>query len=354
MNFRIEIISGLNQKAPAAILLSTPSQRILLDAGGALDTESDDWAVPDNLDAVLLSHDHIDHIAGLCRLPPHVPVYCSAVTARSLPAHRSVQVIAVRGQFRLGELTVTTGSCGHAYGGVWFHFDVPGGLFYSGDISMESALFRFDPPPRAEIALVDASYGLYDTPQSQQRAHIAAYLRQPTLCPVPPSGRAVEIALLEAQAGRLAMALDDDCRAMLTAMAEYDDGSLQTGVQAGLRALRQQLPPFSVTAPLILAADPDGQTGMAGALRAQPDFYHRTLFTGHMNPRARQQWQSGEVDFCRWNVHPTRRCLQRLVMMLGCHALAPLFTPLDDVPRWQQALGCTIITDSTIEREVCH
>jgi len=354
VNFRIEIISGLNQKAPAAILLSTPSQRILLDAGGALDAESDDWAVPDNLDAVLLSHDHIDHIAGLCRLPPQVPVYCSAVTARSLPAHYPVQVIAVRGQFRLGDLTVTTGSCGHAYGGVWFHFDVPGGLFYSGDISMESALFRFDPPPRAEIALVDASYGLYDTPQSQQRAHVAAYLRQPTLCPVPPSGRAVEIALLEAQAGRLAMALDDDCRAMLAAMAEYDDGSLQTGVQASLRALRQQLPPFSVTAPLILAADPDGQAGMAGALRAQPDFYHRTLFTGHMNPRARQQWQSGEVDFCRWNVHPTRRCLQRLVMMLGCHALAPLFTPLDDVPRWQQALGCVIITDSTIEREVCH
>lgn len=354
MNFRIEIISGLNQKAPAAILLSTPSQRILLDAGGALDAESDDWAVPDNLDAVLLSHDHIDHIAGLCRLPPQVPVYCSAVTARSLPAHHHVQVIPVRGQFRLGDLTVTTGSCGHAYGGVWFHFDVPGGLFYSGDISMESALFRFDPPPRAEIALVDASYGLYDTPQLQQRAHVAAYLRQPTLCPVPPSGRAVEIALLEAQAGRLAMALDDDCRAMLAAMAEYDDGSLQTGVQASLCALRQQLPPFSVTAPLILAADPDGQAGMAGALRAQPDFYHRTLFTGHMNPRARQQWQSGEVDFCRWNVHPTRRCLQRLVMMLGCHALAPLFTPLDDVPRWQQALGCVIITDSTIEREVCH
>jgi hypothetical protein len=249
---------------------------------------------------------------------------------------------------------VTTGSCGHAYGGVWFHLDVPGGLFYSGDISMESALFRFDPPPRAEIALVDASYGLYDTPQSQQRAHVAAYLRQPTLCPVPPSGRAVEIALLEAQAGRLAMALDDDCRAMLMAMAEYDDGSLQTGVQARLRALHQQLPPFSVAAPLILAADPDGQAGMTGALRAQPDFYHRTLFTGHMNSRARQQWQSGEVDFCRWNVHPTRRCLQRLVMILGCHALAPLFTPLDDVQRWQQALGCTIITDSTIEREVCH
>lgn len=354
MTFRIEIISGLNQKAPAAILLSTPSQRILLDAGGALDPESDDWAVPDNLDAVLLSHDHIDHIAGLCRLPPHVPVYCSAVTARSLPARHPVQVIAVRGQFRLRDLTVTTGSCGHAYGGVWFHFDVPGGLFYSGDMSMESALFRFDPPPCAEIALVDASYGLYDTPQSQQRAHVANYLRQPTLCPVPPSGRAVEIALLEAQAGRLAIALDDECRAMLMAMAEYDDGSLQTGVQTSLRALRQQLPPFSAAAPLILAADPDGQAGMAGALRAQPDFYHRTLFTGHMNRRARQQWQTGEVDFCRWNVHPTRHCLQRLVMMLGCHALAPLFTPLDDVHRWQQALGCTIITNSTIEKALCH
>lgn len=350
MTFRIEFISGLHQKAPAAILLTTPTQRILLDAGGALDVDSDEWQIPDNLDAVLLSHDHVDHIAGLSRLPLHTPVYCSAVTARALPAGHHVQIIAVRGQFQIGDITVTTGSCGHAYGGVWFHLDVPGGLFYSGDISLESALFRFDPPPRAEMALVDASYGLYEITQCQQWAAFSAHLSQPTLCPVPPSGRAVEIALRQAQAGNLHIAMDDDCRSMLEAMAEEDDGSLHPGVQAALRTLRQQLPPFSPDAPLVLAADPDGQNGVAGALRARPDFHHRTLFTGHMNHIARQQWQAGEVDFCRWNVHPTRDCLQKLVAMLECKLFAPLFTPIDDAARWQQALGCGIVMQKSIER----
>lgn len=141
---KIEIISGLNRKAPAAILLSARGQRILLDAGGALEPDEALWQVPADIDAVLLSHDHADHIAGLNRLPRDVPVYCSKVTAQALPAGHNVRYINVRGRFRIGEITVTTGSCGHAYGGVWFHLDIDGGVFYSGDISMESALFHFD------------------------------------------------------------------------------------------------------------------------------------------------------------------------------------------------------------------
>jgi len=63
-----------------------------------------------------------------------------------------------------------------------------------------------------------------------------------------------------------------------------------------------------------------------------------------MNHRAREQHRRGEVDFCRWNVHPTRRCLQELVAMLGCRQLVPLFTPVDDAAHWQQMLGCVILT----------
>jgi Cft2 family RNA processing exonuclease len=148
---QIEIISGAGHKAPAAILVSTPRQRILLDAGGALDPHAELWPVPEKIDAILLSHDHVDHIGGLHRLAPHIPVYCTQTTAQSLPAGRNVHPIAVRGQFQLGDITVTTGSCGHAWGGVWFHLDVADGLFYSGDISMESALFRFDAPPPARL-----------------------------------------------------------------------------------------------------------------------------------------------------------------------------------------------------------
>lgn len=351
---KIEIISGLGRKAPAAILLSTPRQRILLDAGGALEPDEAPWPVPANIDAILLSHDHVDHIAGLSRLPAEIPIYCSAVTAQALPAGRNVHPVAVRGQFSLGEITVTTGSCGHAWGGMWFHLNVAGGLFYSGDISLESLLFRFDVPPPARLALVDASYGLYDVPQSRQREKLRAYLSQPTLCPVPPSGRAAELALFMARERRPNVAMDAACLSMLAQMAEHDDGSLQHGVAVELRALAAALPVFSPHAPLVLAADPDGMSGMAGALRAREDFQHRTLFTGHLNQLAHQQWLAGDVDFCRWNVHPTVSCLQTLISQLSCRYFAPLFTAIERPLLWQQALGCQIMTHPTIEMELCQ
>lgn len=349
MTISIEVISGLNSKAPAAVLVATPQQRILLDAGGALEADALPWPVPDNLTAVLLSHDHVDHIAGLDRLPPGIPVYCTSTTAQALPAGHNVRLIPVRGQFQLGDLTVTTGSCGHALGGVWFHLDVAGGIFYSGDISMESALFHFDTPPRAQTALVDASYGLYDVPQREQWAKLQTMLSIPGLCPVPPSGRAVELALLLARSGRRDIALDAPCREMLWQMAEHNDGSLRADVQPELRQLMQALPAFSLQAGVVLAADPDGQSGMAGELRARGDFHHRTLFTGHLNRAARQQWLDGEVDFCRWNVHPTLSSLQALVAMLNCRNLFPLFTPIDDVGRWQQLLQCEIMMKASLE-----
>lgn len=79
---------------------------------------------------------------------------------------------------------MTTGSCGHA-GGVWFHLNVAGGIFYSGDISMESMLFRFDAPPPQTLRWWMLPTVLYDIPQSQQLEKMRAYLSQPTLCPFP-------------------------------------------------------------------------------------------------------------------------------------------------------------------------
>lgn len=349
MTITVNILSGLNRKAPAAILVTTPSQRILLDAGSGLECDDVPWTLPSDIDAVLISHDHIDHIGGLGRLPANTAVYCTAVTARALPTSLDVHIIDVKGKFSLGDLTVTTGSSGHAYGGVWFHLDIPGGLFYSGDISLESTFFHFDPPPPAQLALIDASYGLYDVTLSQQQDEFLSRLSHPIICPVPPSGRAIEMALLAARHGIESIALDAPCYMAFEQMAHHNDGSLIGECHAALATLQPILSTPSSESRLILAADPDGEAGMASELRSLLAETHRTLFTGHLTQRAHRQWQVGEVDFCRWNVHPSRQSLQQLVTQLACQQLVPLFTPLHNIPLWQQLIGCQLITHPFIE-----
>ena len=65
-------------------------------------------------------------------------------------------------------ISVETGPCGHAPGAVWMRLGGDGGLVYSGDVSMESTLFKSSLPPRAEALVFDASYGTADTPLAEQ------------------------------------------------------------------------------------------------------------------------------------------------------------------------------------------
>jgi hypothetical protein len=165
--------------------------------------------------------------------------------------------------FAFGEITVTTGSCGHALGGVWFHLNIAGGLFYSGDFSMESALFHFDTPPPAGGA-ADASYGLYDVAQSAQWDKLQTLFSLPTLCPVPPSGRAVELAMLLQDRGipilRWMPLPTCSGRWWNTTMAACDSAQRSCAVYSDFRHFLQAH---------VVVADPDGQSGMAVAARAQ-------------------------------------------------------------------------------------
>lgn len=359
----IEIISGLGGKDPAAILVVTKTHHILLDAGGVLEQDAPLWEMPSRIDAVLLSHDHFDHIGNVANLPSGVPIYCSQVTAETLESQETLNlhIIPIRGEFYLGDTRIITGANGHAFGGMWFHLDCAGGLFFSGDISLESLLYRFDPPPKARIALLDASYGRYNISQEQLRLALSDVLDQSILFPVPPSGRAVEMALWLSEMGQEEIGMDHESLQMLTTMIRSNDGSLQPAVIKRLEALAPQL--IDVTSllleqdgnngskglpPIILAGDPDGVQGISGQLRRLPEFSHRTIFTGYCDAKAREELLRGEVDFMRWNVHPTLDSLQKLIGVLGCCDVVPLFTSIDDISLWEMALGTTIHINSLV------
>ncbi|GAL28212.1 metallo-beta-lactamase family protein [Vibrio variabilis] len=252
---KIEILSGSDSKSPAAILLQVSDKRFLLDAGASIYEDGQEyWSVPDNLDGVFISHDHWDHIGGLGRIPDSVPVYCSAQTAMQLKGRPNLHLLPICGVSIIHGIKITTGAAGHAIGGIWFHFDVEGGVFYSGDYSIESRLFRFDTPPPAKFALLDYSYTDVSEPLTQQ-LHFVNQLKQPTLFPCPASGRSTELALWLMENGHTSIALDEPCTmALKQLLSSTVDNGLQQGLHQRLTKLHDTLQSFSPSTKFLIAS----------------------------------------------------------------------------------------------------
>jgi len=333
----IEVLSGVGDKGPACLRLTHQGRVWLLDCGHGPEASSPfDPAWLEGADAVFITHDHVDHIGGAAHaIGAGLPIYTTAITARSLPPGAEVREIPGRGQIEIEGVRLTTGRNGHALGGVWFHFDLGGGLFYSGDWSEESHWFGFDEPPAAETALIDASYHLDDMTQDRRKTDLNALLRWlpgTVLLPVPPSGRAGELALHLMDQGDVR--LDDTCR-------DFVAQALAAGPAAGIAdsagAIRPLLDkPFDPTARFLICDNPNADGGMAWTLvkaardagRLGQDFH--VVFTGHMTAHARAICAHPGGHFTRWNVHPPLRDQLGLVRRLGAKRYAPLFCTLPE------------------------
>lgn len=340
MSVHIEVLSGLGDKGPAAIVVKAHGKRLLLDAGGALHPgDAITWANNLDVDAVLISHDHIDHIGGVAQLPANVPLYCTPLVAKALPKNRQWRPLPERGSLEVEGITVTTGQAGHSLGGVWLHLAVAEGVFYSGDACFESRLFPFDTPPPARIALLDASYGAYDQSQQGCIQAISEHLTQPLVFPVPATGRALEMALWlaeEAKARGLTLAIDAVIRANLAALLALPAALRRPDTEEAIASVLARSD--DANAALMLVSDRDDV----------PDQWpvHRLLHTGYLTPERCTQLAAGDVLWQRWNVHLRASHLRALADQLGATHVVPLFTHLTDQPlnEWRKLLGKRLCT----------
>ena len=248
---RATYLGGGRQVGRSCIFLQTPESRILLDCG--INVASDEYPYPmleapefniNELDAVIVSHAHLDH----CGFVPYLfkfgykgPVYCTAPT-RDIMALLTLDYVKIQRAegkepiftsdeikemvkhticLQYEEVTdvtpdvrITLYNAGHILGSSMVHMHIGNGLHnivYTGDMKfgktelLEPATTSF---PRLETLMIESTYGGKDNilpPKKESDEHLKSIIKETVkrggkiLIPVLGVGRAQEVLLLVEQ-----------------------------------------------------------------------------------------------------------------------------------------------------------
>ena len=198
---RLTFLGAGREVGRSCIFLQTPESRVLLDCGlNTAATDIPEFSIKD-IDAVIISHAHLDHCAFLPYLVKYGysgPIYCTAPT-RDVMALLQLDFIAV-GQKEArkalysssdikqmvkqtivldyeevtditSDMRLTLYNSGHTLGSAMAHLHIGNGLhnlLYTGDMKFEtsnllpSAITRF---PRLETVIIESTYGGKDNVQ---------------------------------------------------------------------------------------------------------------------------------------------------------------------------------------------
>lgn len=345
---KLTVVSGVGGKLPAAFLLEIGGARLLLDLGEGPEA----GVLPDlsgvgHVDAILLSHAHIDHIGGLSLRATigNPPVHATAETWRQIPetlvAPADRHVLPLRGAAIVAGVPLTIGRSGHAPGGIWVHTDEAGGFLYTGDWSVESTVFPFDPPPPAATVVTDASYGDRNTTLKDQIEAIAEAARDGAVLCVPAFGRGPEMALRLASLG-LRPRLCPAIRAEVEHLAADRSGLVEPGVADALATLLATIADEPMTPDdIVIATEANAEAGLAAELLSRRDEGFRFLFSGHVPPGtpAARLIAAGEANWLPWNVHPRLEDTVDLVDRVGAQTIVAAFTAPAGMPLLSGRLG---------------
>lgn len=243
-------LGGFGQVGRSSMLLVTPESKILIDCGinpGARTPLESyprlDWAnvTLDEIDAVVISHAHLDHtgfLPVLCKYGYKGPIYCTEPTLpmMNLIQLDAVKVAAAQGRVPIyGErdvkqimkqtITIPYGTvtdiapdiklvlsnAGHILGSATCHFHIGNGdhnFVYTGDLKFgksilfESASWNY---PRVETLLIESTYGAKEDVQPTRQEVESAFINAvnntlvdggKVLIPIPAVGRAQEIMMV--------------------------------------------------------------------------------------------------------------------------------------------------------------
>ncbi|MBE0533446.1 MAG: MBL fold metallo-hydrolase [Rhodospirillales bacterium] len=347
---RLTPISGIGGKGPACFLVEVADRRLVLDIGVGPDIgqEADVRGIG-RVNALVLSHAHGDHAGGLHLLGQigNPPVYATDIVASqiTMPDGGAVRTLPLRGCIDVSGIKVTTGRNGHSPGGVWLHLDVGHGVLYAGDTCVESEIYAFDDPPPAATAIIDASDGFSDEPQSACRRSLRRALAgRQALLPVPATGRGPEIALFVLEAMQRPPALCGTLRRTLERLIGPWRDALRPGADERLsRVLAAARPLCDVPDGIALATNANANQGESA--RLLPLWHERddvaVVLTGYV-PRGTPVMaasEAGRATSLRWNVHPRLSDNAAMLRSVGARAVVPAFVAVGSRAAWENAFA---------------
>jgi KH/beta-lactamase-domain protein len=243
-------LGGFSQVGRSCMLLTTHESKILIDCGVNPGTKNAQEAYPrldwtnitlDELDAIVISHAHLDHTGFLPVLFKYGfkgPVYCSEPTLpmMNLIQLDAIKVAAAQGRVPLyserdvkqvmkqtitlpygtvtdisPDIKLVLSNAGHILGSASCHFHIGNGdhnFVYTGDLKygktmlLESASWNF---PRVETLLIESTYGAKEDIQPTREEVEAAFIKSvnetlrnggKVLIPIPAVGRAQELMMV--------------------------------------------------------------------------------------------------------------------------------------------------------------
>jgi Cft2 family RNA processing exonuclease len=337
MSARLIAVSGLGPKEPAAFVVETDGRRLLLDCGeGPEPGRLPDFDAIGKVDAVILSHGHNDHAAGL-RFIDRIgrpPVFATAPVLTRIAKDLASHSIPIRGSAAVLGIALTTGTNGHAPGGVWLRLAVGEGLLYMGDHSTESTLYAFDVPPPTATMIIDGSYGDAEERLDSQRPKIAGL-----------AARGTDIAIFLQESG-FDVAIDDAVRSVAVMLTQAGRESVREQSVPLLENLIRDARPLDGDAKpqgVMVAHGGSGDAGVAGALikRWKDQADPQIVFTGHLaaGTTGRKLVDSGRALFQRWNVHPTFSDNLQLVVRVNPQRVIPAFGDPKYLPIWLERVA---------------
>ncbi|HKU87655.1 MAG TPA: MBL fold metallo-hydrolase [Casimicrobiaceae bacterium] len=347
---RITLYGGFGEKGRTCVGVESAGYRVLLDAGVMTSARGGTDYYPVTgaealraQDAIVLAHAHEDHVAalGFCIANGfHGRIFMTPETARESrgilddyaePAHAAlahaarIEPLPVGAKaLTLGPFAVATGRSGHIAGGVWCALDDGHArLVYCSDVAPAGPVFAYDPIPRCDALIIDASYADDATSAAERAADIAAWIgTRPEGCvlPTPLFGRSAELLAIVPEP----IALAPGMRAALSAQIEAADWLID-GVAGRLRARLARANDHDGESELpraaLLCHDGMGMSGSSPAILALAQASaHPTLFTGHIpaGTPGERMLRDKRASWIRLPTHPT---LQANVAL--CAAAAP-------------------------------